>query len=115
LKLISSENFLSEVRETSEQTAASEIESVQVEETTAEISVSQVEEMSVEIKEIKAESEVECHPTKDEIEEYEESQRKFHELWENKREKVSLTFSLFSLLSFYKYINIIPEQPLWKC
>ena len=35
---------------------------------------------------------MEHHPTKDEIEEYEESQRKFRELWEKKREKVSLNF-----------------------
>lgn len=47
--------------------------------------------------------EVEHHPTNDEIEEYEESQRKFRELWEKKREKVSFMmiflFTPFSLHS----------------
>lgn len=32
--------------------------------------------------------ETSIHPTKDEIEDYEESQAKFRELWELKREKV---------------------------
>lgn len=44
------------------------------------------------------EENMEHHPTNDEIEEYEESQRKFRELWEKKREKVSL---LISFLTFY--------------
>lgn len=40
---------------------------------------------------------IEHHPTNDEIEEYEESQRKFRELWEKKREKVSLMMIFPSL------------------
>lgn len=47
------------------------------------------------------EENMEHHPTNDEIEEYEESQRKFRELWEKKREKVSLM-----LISFLYFIYI---------
>lgn len=44
------------------------------------------------------ETEMEHHPTKDEIEEYEESQAKFRELWEKKREKVSIIFIMLIIL-----------------
>lgn len=55
------------------------------------------------------EPEMEHHPTKDEVDEYEEAQRKFRELWENKREKVSPYFCL----SFLKIsaLGIIKRLP----
>ena len=53
------------------------------------------------------EENMEHHPTNDEIEEYEESQRKFRELWEKKREKVSLHSShpFPFLLLYCKFTN----------
>jgi len=57
---------------------------------TVEVEIVNQEQQQLEQK--KQEDEMEHHPTKDEIDDYEESQKKFRELWEKKREKVSLEF-----------------------
>lgn len=50
----------------------------------------------------KTQSETEVHhPTTDEIEDYEESQRRFHELWELKREKVNFEFNHITFFFLY--------------
>jgi hypothetical protein len=58
-----------------------------------------------------AHDETEHHPTNDEIEEYEESQRKFRELWEKKREKVSLNAQFFFFIFLYSFFYTIPSLP----
>lgn len=60
---------------------------------TVEVEIVSQEQQQLEQK--KQEDGMEHHPTKDEIDDYEESQRKFRELWEKKREKVSLDFYFF--------------------
>lgn len=59
------------------------------------------------------EENMEHHPTNDEIEEYEESQRKFRELWEKKREKVSLM--LISFLNFIHSSHLFPILYYFFC
>lgn len=79
----------------------SAVEAQECEGTTAamETTINQEKETAVVTQEV----EEEHHPTQNEIEEYEESQRKFRELWEKKREKVSEMISDFLLLvaTFY--------------
>jgi hypothetical protein len=78
--------------------------------TTTTTSVNIVEQEQSTTEQKHSDSEVH-HPTKDEIDEYEESQKKFHELWELKREKVNfveinLTFSLkIFLIHFQKKLH----------
>ena len=62
---------------------------------TVEVEIVNQEQQQLEQK--NKEDEMEHHPTKDEIDEYEESQQKFRELWEKKREKVSLDIHFFIL------------------
>lgn len=80
------------VEEKCEETIVEEITINQVRETTETVTQQETAPQA-------QEGEMEHHPTNDEIEEYEESQRKFRELWEKKREKVS--FMLIFFLPFY--------------
>lgn len=73
-------------------------------ETTVEITTEQTVEETIETvmeeqKSVVVEdtSETHVHLSADEIEEYEESQFKFRELWEKKREKVRESFDLISV------------------
>lgn len=82
---------------TQETVVENTITSASVESTTTEtVEVEIVNQEQQQLEQKKLEEEMEQHhPTKDEIDDYEESQRKFRELWEKKREKVSLDFYFF--------------------
>lgn len=82
--------------ETEQQQSAVEVQKCEAGMKEAEEKTINQEETAVETPQ--AEMEEEHHPTKDEIDEYEESQRKFRELWEKKREKVSKMLILYFLL-----------------
>lgn len=86
--------------ETEQQQSSVEVQNCEGTKITEEKTINQEEEKTdAQQKENpQAEMEEEHHPTKDEIEEYEESQKKFRELWEKKREKVSRTLILNFLL-----------------
>lgn len=106
--------LLSEVKESSKNTDQVETQNSTVTEETNQDQVTtetetvqqQQQEMGQEDQSI---TEGEHHPTNDEIEEYEEAQRKFKELWEAKREKVSVNLFYNSKISLRKH-EILSSQ-----
>jgi hypothetical protein len=89
--VIENENIFKNIYLTETQVNVEQSSETTVEITTEERTVEETTEIVMEHKQVAEEHHEEhaaIHLTKDEIDEFEESQAKFRELWEKKREKV---------------------------
>lgn len=71
-----------------EQSTVTTVEVTSEQQTTIEVTKEVIQTMEHEQKQTESDEPAIIHLSKDDIEEYEESQAKFRELWEKKREKV---------------------------